>query len=431
MTYRSVIALLISLCTIPVVAQTTMQPVKVEVKQTATGYQLLRNGRPYFVKGAGGSNYLGRVAAYGGNSIRTWGTRNAQQVLDSAHKYGLTVLMGLGVTPERHNFNYNDTALVTKQFERVKADVLKYKDHPALLAWGIGNELNLQYKNPKVWDAVNAIATMIHEVDPNHPATTVLAGINKKEVDYINAQCPAIDLLSINTYGGLATLPHQVKATGWIGAYLVTEWGPTGHWESLQTDWKTPIEENSSDKAAVYKSRYEYSVERDKDYCLGSYVFLWGQKQERTPTWYGLFSEKGEETEVMDVMQFLWSGKWPTNKAPHLYSFQLNGSKASNNVYLQPGVQYAALAVVTDADNDKLSYRYEVLPEPVKVSEGGDFEERPKPVADAVINLNNGKAQLKSPATEGGYRLFVYVTDGNNNVATANIPFYISGKKTN
>jgi hypothetical protein len=431
MIYRSVIALLISLCTIPVGAQTTMQPVKVEVKKTATGYQLLRNGSPYFVKGAGGSTYLDRVAAYGGNSVRTWGTRNAQQVLDSAHKYGLTVLMGLGVIPERHNFNYDDTAAVRKQFDRVKADVVKYKDHPALLAWGIGNELNLQYKNPKVWDAVNAIATMIHEVDPNHPATTVLAGINKKEVDYINAQCPAIDLLSINTYGGLATLPRQVKATGWNGAYLVTEWGPTGHWESLQTEWKTPIEENSSEKAAVYKSRYEYSVERDKDYCLGSYVFLWGQKQERTPTWYGLFTEAGEETEVVDVMQFLWSGKWPSNKAPHLYSFQLNGKKANSNVYLQPGVQYAALAVVTDPDNDKLSYRYEVLPEPVKVSEGGDFEERPKPVANAVINFKNGKAHLKAPATEGGYRLFVYVTDGNNNVATANIPFYISGKKTN
>ena len=423
------IGLLIGCCIFSTssLAQTVLQrPVKVEVRMVDSSYQLFRDGKPYFIKGAGGSGYLSRVAAYGGNSIRTWGTRNGQQVLDSAHKYGLTVLMGLGVTPERHNFNYDDTAAVRKQFDRVKADVLKYKDHPALLAWGIGNELNLQYKNEKVWDAVNDIAKMIREVDPHHPATTVLAGINKKEVDYIKAKCPEIKVLSINTYGGLAGLPRQVRAVGWEGPYMVTEWGPTGHWEGLQTSWKMPIEETSSEKAAVYKSRYEYSVERDREKCLGSYVFLWGQKQERTPTWYGLFTEKGEESEVMDVMQYLWTGKWPLNQAPHIYSFQVDGKKAVESVYLKPGTTYTVLATAVDPNDDKLSYRYELLPEPTKVGEGGDFEERPKAINDAVTNTaNNGKAGMRAPATEGAYRLFVYITDGNNNVATANIPFYV------
>jgi hypothetical protein len=407
---------------------TGLKPVKTEVRMIDSSYQLYRAGKPYFIKGAGGSNYLGRVAAYGGNSIRTWSTRNGQQVLDSAFKYGLTVLMGLGVTAERHNFNYDDTAAVRKQFDRIKAEVVKYKDHPALLAWGIGNELNLQYKNPKVWDAVNDIAKMIHEVDPNHPASTVLAGINKREVDYIKASCPDIDILSINTYGGLASLPRQVRAVGWDGPYMVTEWGPTGHWESLQTEWKMPIEETSSEKAAVYKSRYEYSVERDRQKCLGSYVFLWGQKQERTPTWYGLFTENGEESEVMDVMHYLWTGSWPDNQAPHIYSLRLNKKKATDNVYLKPGQSYDVLAIATDPDNDKLTYRWELLPEPTKVGEGGDFEERPKSMNNAFINNSEpGKVVLKAPQAVGAYRLFVYVTDGNNNVATANLPFYIKG----
>lgn len=406
-------------------ANAQQKPVKVEVRLVDSSYQLFRGGQPYFIKGAGGSNYLSRLAAYGGNSIRTWGTRNGQQILDSAHKYGLTVLMGLGVTAERHNFNYDDTAAVRKQFERVKADVLKYKDHPALLAWGIGNELNLQYKNPKVWNAVNDIANMIHEVDPNHPASTMLAGINKREVDYIKEQCPHIEFLSINTYGGLASLPGQMRAVGWHGPYLVTEWGPTGHWESLQTAWKMPIEENSSEKAAVYKSRYEYAVERDKEKCLGSYVFLWGQKQERTPTWYGLFTEKGEESAVMDVMQYLWTGSWPKNKAPHIYSLQIGKKKAAENIYVKPGSKNEVLAVAFDADDDQLAYRWELLPEPTKVGEGGDFEERPKAISNAVVNVSNGKAVLQAPLSEGAYRLFVYITDGNQNVATANVPFYI------
>lgn len=72
------------------------KPVKVEVVKSGSGYQLFRGGQPYFIKGAGGSSYMSRVAAYGGNSIRTWGTRDGEKVLDSARKYGLTVLMGLG-----------------------------------------------------------------------------------------------------------------------------------------------------------------------------------------------------------------------------------------------------------------------------------------------------------------------------------------------
>ncbi len=151
----------------------------------------------------------------------------------------------------------------------------------------------------------------------------------------------------------------------------------------------------------------------------------WGQKQERTPIWYGIFTEKGEESEVVDVMQYLWSGMWPKNKAPHLYSLQIDGKKAVNNVYLKPGNHYPILAVAADPDNDKLSYRWELLTEPTQVGEGGDFESRPKAVENVISGIaNNGRATLKAPGKEGAYRLFVYVTDGNNNVATG-LPFYV------
>jgi len=410
-------------------AQTSYQPIKTIVKQENNNWQLIRNGVPYFVKGAGGSGHLKQLVACGGNSIRTWDSKDGNKILDSAQKYGLTVLMGLRVTPERHGFNYDDIAAVKKQFEQIKAEVLRLKDYPALLAWGIGNELNLDYKNPKVWKAVNDIAVMIHELDPNHPATTVLAGINKREVDYIKAAGKDIDFLSVNTYGGLATLPKEIINAGWDRPYMVTEWGPTGHWECLQTPWKSSIEETSSEKAAVYKTRYEYGVEKDKATCMGSYVFLWGQKQERTPTWYGLFTEAGEESEVINVIQYLWTGSWPANKAPHIYSLQLNKQKATDNIYLKPGVSLHVTATVTDPENDKLIYRWEILPEPVNLSQGGDHEDSPSPVKNAFTNnRNNGTVTVRAPSKAGAYRIFVYATDGHNNVATANIPFYIKGE---
>ncbi len=43
------------------------------------------------------------------------------------------------------------------------SEVLKYKDHPALLTWIIGNEPDLNHTNPKVFDAINDISKMIHQ----------------------------------------------------------------------------------------------------------------------------------------------------------------------------------------------------------------------------------------------------------------------------
>jgi hypothetical protein len=405
-------------------AQNPSLPIPVKVAKQGQGFTLTREGKPFFVKGAGGTTYSEQLARYGGNSIRTWDSRNGQEVLTKAQQLGLTVTMGLNVARERHGFDYNDTAIVHKQLENLRLEVRKFKNYPALLAWGIGNELNLQYTNPKVWNAVNDIAKMIHEEDPNHPATTMLAGINKREIDFIKDRCPNLDFISVQVYGGLPGVPQQIRTAGWEGPYMVTEWGPTGHWEGPQTAWKASVEETSTQKASVYKSRYEASIKQDK-HCLGSYVFLWGQKQERTPTWYGLFTEDGQETGVVDVMQYLWTGNWPKNRAPELSSFLLDNKKAASNIYLTSGQNYPVALSVTDPNQDKLTVRYELLPESTDLKEGGDREDRPQPLNGLVNPINNIKATLKAPDKEGAYRLFVYVSDGHNKVATANIPFYV------
>ena len=399
--------------------------VPVKIVQTIDGYQIYRAGKPYFIKGAGGGSKLKELKEYGGNSIRTWGTHRAQEILDQAHSLGLTVTLGLSAASERHGFDYNDQEAVEKQLELLKAEVLKYKDHPALLAWGIGNELNLHYSNDKVWLAVEEIAKMIKSVDKNHLVTTMLAGINSKEIDLIKSNCPSLDMIAVQVYGGLASVPEQLKKVGWNKPYIVSEWGPTGHWEGPQTPWQASIEETSKEKAAVYKSRYEASIASDKK-CLGSYVFLWGQKQERTPTWYGLFTENGEENEVVDVMHYLWTGNWPNNRAPRLDSLLLDGKKALDHVYLKAGKEYSAQVFAIDPDKDSIQIRWELLHESTDLKEGGDRENRPNEVKDAINVISPNSVIVTSPKATGAYRLFVYVTDNYNHVATANIPFYVT-----
>ena len=422
--YKIVTFLLLVITAVVAGAQNSGTAIPVKIVSNNSGFRLIRGGQPYFIKGAGDTSYIVRLAQYGGNSVRTWDTGNGDVILNKAQSLNLTVTLGLNVARERHGFNYDDTVAVKQQLEKLRAEVRKYRNYPALLVWGIGNELNLEYKNPKVWDAVNDIAKMIHQEDPNHPATTMLAGVNKKEIDYIKARCPALDLLSVQVYGGLASVPQQLRSAGYEGAYIVTEWGPTGHWESQQTPWNASIEETSSQKAAVYKSRYEASIKKD-DHCVGSYVFLWGQKQERTPTWYGLFTEQGEESEVVDVMQYLWTGTWPKNRAPHVDSVLLDGKKASQIIYLQPGKEYPVTVFSQDPNKDKLTTRWELLPESTDLKNGGDRESRPEVIPSSVTSKNIKNAVLKTPEREGAYRLFMYISDGHNKVATANLPFYV------
>ena len=118
--------------------------------------------------------------------------------------------MGLDLSRERHGFDYSDTNAVAKQLANIRSQVLKFKDHPALLMWDIGNELNLNSKNPKVWDAVNDISKMIHQIDPNHPTTTSLAGISKGLIDQIKLRAPDLDLLCIQSYADIVNLPREL-----------------------------------------------------------------------------------------------------------------------------------------------------------------------------------------------------------------------------
>ena len=206
------------------------QPVKVEVKKIDNEWGLYRNGEPYFIRGAGGQTNLDKLVEIGGNSIRTWSLENAQKYLDEAHKRGLTVTMGLWVQHERHGFDYNDTAAVRKQLDYFTRKVREFKDHPALLMWGIGNEVDLFYTNTKVWNAVQDIAAMVHREDPNHPTTTVTAGYDSTETALIMANAPDIDIYGINTYGDLKKAVDDMQRFGWQGPYLIAEWGPNGHW---------------------------------------------------------------------------------------------------------------------------------------------------------------------------------------------------------
>jgi len=399
-------------------------PVRVEVAKTEAGYVLMRGGEPYTVRGAGMAvDDIARFAAHGGNSIRTWTTDSRVQdlgkLLDQAHAHGVTVAVGLPMRAERHGFDYDDAAAVAAQRESFRDDILRYRNHPALLAWIVGNELNHSYTNPRVFDAVEDVARMIKELDPNHPVTTALEAFRPDQVSEALARAPSLDFLSFQLYGGLFSLPERVRSMGFTGPFMVTEWGTIGYWEMEKTPWGAPVELTSSEKADVIARAWREVLVPLDGQLIGSYVFKWGQKQERTPTWFGLLLESGETTESADVMQHAWTGAWPANRTP-----RVNAMTSRQGVVLAAGRSYRASFEVTDPDGDALRIRWEVKRESDSTKAGGDFE--------ASIPSLGGLLQDPAAATTaltvrepGAYRLFAYAFDGQGHAAHANIPFLV------
>lgn len=405
-------------------------PVKVEIVQTENGFQLLRAGEPYEIKGAGMAiDDIENFATHGGNSIRNWTTDNRYQdplaLLDSAYAQGVTVALCLPMKAERWGFDYDDEDAVAAQLEAFREQVIQYRNHPALLFWIIGNELNHSYTNSKVYDAVNDVARMINELDQNHPTTTTVSGFYEGVIADIRTRAPRIDFISFQLYGSLFSLPERIAETAFDDPFMVTEWGALGYWEMEKTRWGIPIETTSSEKADVFKRGKQDVLARFEDQLIGSYVFLWGQKQERTPTWFGMFTEEGESTEVVDVMHNLWTGVWPANRSPRVESLSLDGKNAKQSVVLTAGETYAAAFDVFDYESDALSYAWEVKPESDSTQVGGDFEE---PIAslDGLLSDVTSATTAVTVSKPGKYRLFAYAYDDNGHAAHANIPFLVS-----
>ena len=403
-----------------------------KVVQNGAGYSLLRNGKPYYVKGVGGEIKLDYVVEIGGNSIRTWGAENAQQVLDEAQKRGLSVMLGLWLQTERQGFDYNDKVKVKKQYNDFIPIIEKYKNHPALLMWGIGNELNLQYTNTNAWNAVQEIAEYIHKSDPDHPTSTVTAGIDSMSVQLIRKMVPDIDIYCINTYGDIKNVPQNIEKYGWSGPYMITEWGPDGYWEAPKTTWDVALEQSSSQKKQVYFNRYRNYIEPYGN-CLGSYAFYWGTKQEYTETWFGLFSKDQNPTEPIDALEMAFTGHNPSKPAPTILSMTIQDKTAQSSIRLEADKNYPAAVVakiglnMTDTAADtgnEFRYSWKILSESKDKKSGGDAEKEAQEMTGLIKHSDQGRINFRTPSTEGAYRLFVYVSY-NNKIAYANIPFWV------
>jgi len=417
-----------------VCATTTAAAGEVKIAKDAKGhFTLLRDGQPYFIRGAGGAEHLALLKEVGGNSIRTWGIEtlekqvNGKRLIDRCAELGISVAAGIWVAHERHGFDYSDSVQLKRQRDAVRAAVRKYKDHPAVLVWGLGNEMEGPMGDgnvPKVWKELNELAAIVKAEDVNHPVMTVIASAASTKVKGILEYYPNVDILGVNAYAGGGGAATAAKAAGWEKPFVLTEFGTAGHWEVPKTKWGAPIEPSSRDKAASYFATQKTMTEEAADISLGSYCFVWGQKQETTSTWYGMFLKSGEKLPQVDAMCRAWTDKWPANRCPRIVRFE---SELKEAVF-PPGKLCVARMEATDPDGDELRWEWTVTAESTDIKVGGDKESEPPSFPEAIVSAEKGEVVIRTPNKPGNYRLFGILRDGKGGASAENFCFRVEAR---
>jgi len=391
------------------------ESVPVELARSGDGsWTLLRGGAPYFIRGAAGDQALDRLAAYGGNSMRTWGAEKLEDQLAQARAHGLSVLAGFWLGHKSDGFDWSDPKAVQSQQNDVLDGVRRYKDDPSVLAWGLGNETESDDDTPALWTAIGALAREVKRLDPDHPTVVVVAEISPDKIEHIRAYAPDVDILGVNSYASLPTLARRLADAGWTKPYIVTEFGPRGPWESPRTSWGAPIEQTSAEKADSYRRGYEASIAGAPGRCLGSYAFLWGSKDEGSATWFGMLMPGTLETlPAVDAVSALWTGRAVADPAPEIRALALDGPADR----VAPGAPARACADASTRGGTPVARSWRLR------RDDADAED----LAPAPVDDGARCATFTAPEATGSYRLYLEVRDGRGHGATQSLPFLVGG----
>lgn len=182
--------------------KTTNNTVRIDAQK------IVVNDRPYIIKGIcyhpvpKGSNErsfasidqdLSLMIEAGINTIRVYAPIDDVAILDKIHAAGIKLIVGFG---------FNQGGVFDIASGSLLDYVTKYKTHPAILFWELGNEYNYHPEwfdgNINNWyTALEKTAQMIHALDANHPVSTAHGEIPTQEVLNEN---PSIDVWGVNVY---------------------------------------------------------------------------------------------------------------------------------------------------------------------------------------------------------------------------------------
>ncbi|MFT6856426.1 MAG: hypothetical protein ACJA0X_002405 [Cyclobacteriaceae bacterium] len=396
-------------------------------------WQLFVDGSPFKVKGitfgheddvANYDTYFKDLQFLGVNAIRTWNhNKNTQQLLDAAHTYNIKVMVGIWM---RHgkagmeaddSFDYlTDTAGMTLMYKEAINAVEKFKAHPALLSWGIGNEvyLNMATDDEKKAYSIflESICKTIKTLDPNHPITSVEAWTFG--LDWWQKYVPSIDIYGLNCYGaGANFLQQELEKKNIDKPYIITEFGVTGEWDVNKDANDIAIEPSDSDKYDAISKGYKNWID-NKSACLGVFNFHYGDGNIFVSPWL-MTHHRGMYRPQYWSIREAFTGKKPTNNIPVINAFTTKGGKVGDWV----PVKLSA----TDVENEVLTVDF-------FYNQRTGTRKRRDQINKLTSRGNTSDGfEIQLPKEKGAIKVYVNVSDTYNNVGIATTSVMVIDEK--
>jgi cellulose synthase (UDP-forming) len=365
----------------------------------------------------------------GANTIRRYGVSiYDENLLNVAADNQMKVMYGFWFEPDVDYLM--DSAKVRIYIEQVENQVKKYKDHPAILTWGLGNEtwglMKHHFTQPYLTEVrlqyvkmLEYLANRIHQIDPIHPVITASEHSNELSCELIELKnyAPSVDIIGVNSYylQQVSKLHRITQKVDPSRPYLFSEYGPLGYWDddyNRYNEKKELVEDSDYEKAWLYGFEWKQHVLQNKGFNLGGVAFCWSDRLEGTATWFGLTDQKGRKKPAYFTLEHLYKGvPMPKDSMPEFY-IQGPGIK------IQPG-KYFEFKV----------WSKNGVPDHYKYSWTFRREEYLDELPGLVRHFENGKrVMVKIPWEPSKYRLYLYVHE-EDKVITHSFPIYIDYKK--
>lgn len=392
----------------------------VRVQKTGTRWQLVVDGKPFFVKGVGcnqaigehGEDYLKMAREMGANAVRTWG-ETTLAYLDHAQRLDLKVAAGFWLnavrpqTPESYQDPERRRILKTQILDGIRS----LKSHPAMLAWMVGTEVFSHTDDPEEKRAFGSflkdVIDAIHREDPHHPV--IYSSSDESDLPDLIADLPNVDIIGIDTYGALG------EPLGWLDRHqtdkpaIVSEFGPRGAWEAQKDKNGLPFDPSDSMKAADYESTWR-QIEAARDHCFGGFAFVLGEpRNQDSVTWFNI-NDGVLRRKAFWTLYRLYTARKPPHPIPSISEFKVEPAAG-----LRAGERFQVKVTATSQEGGALGYHFAIATifrDPLIVNS-------PQYVAADEQDGAPGTASLKAPDRPGMYRVYVDVTDAYGNADVA------------